>query len=73
MNAIWIILWVSSQPIVVNDVHYGVELIDHSSLRESREAAYAWRRELREHGVGMDFHIFKAKEESESQETSSEE
>lgn len=63
MNPVWIILWLSSEAVVVNDVQIGTELIDHSSVRPTIEAARAWQRDLRRHGVGMNFHIYKAKEE----------
>lgn len=59
MNAVWIILWVSSQPVVVNDRQIAVELADHSSVRDTQEAAIAWKRELRSQGVGLNFQIYK--------------
>lgn len=60
MNAVWIMLWISSQSIVVNDVQIGVELIDHSSIRATKADAIAWKRELRSHGVGVHFEIYES-------------
>lgn len=60
MNLVYIILWVSSTPMVVNDQQIGVELMDHSSIRDTAQDAQAWISELRSHGVGMSFKIYKS-------------
>lgn len=59
MNAIWIVLWISSHPMVNEQgKQYATMWEDRYSIRESSEGAYGWMEILKKQGAGFGFRVF---------------
>jgi len=60
MNAIWILLWISSSPVIHDGQIHAIEWTDRYSIRGSSTAITEWKNVLKTNGKGFNFHIYKS-------------
>ena len=56
----FIILWVSTSPLIDERGQYAIEWIDRQSLRQTFSEAEEWVDILKKHGKGFNFRIYEA-------------
>lgn len=61
MNTVWILLWMSSAPLVSNGEQIAIQWEDRYSIRHSSAAAVEWMETLKKHGKGFNFSLYESK------------